>query len=698
MKFFQENIMTPFAKGIAAYEAAKVTLARDHRALKKRYKNKKLLKESILDGLYTNEQAVRAYLYDRAGYDLSLNKADSAGLIATVESNPELKAFAEDLAKITKIPAGYPEITPDWLGGNIQTDLANASNKSNRKEFLTEFINNKEQVFSDQNMQLIKRMHGNNFTDALKNVLERMETGVNRKKGKDKEFNAAMNWINQSVANVMAVNLRSAVLQQLSIVNFMNWTHNNPFMMAKAMANVPQFSSDFIELWNSTFLTERRGGLKIEINTADLADSEPGNFFLRTQKKLLELGFKPTQWGDSFAISFGGASWYRNKINQLVKQGMNEAEAKEQAMLELQEIAETSQQSSRPDKISRQQSSEIGRFILAFANTPLQYARETKKAVLDLVNGRGDWKTNASKIVYYGAAQNIIFSGIQSALFSLLLSDEDDDEKEEKKLGYFANNITDGFLRGMGYAGAVIATLKNLGMEYYEQRQKRERGERVYDPALSLIQAGLTISPPVSKKIGDIVEAQKFENWRQYKDDPFYQAFAMANYISALGNIPLDRAFKKAENLMAISADYNAAWQNVLLALGWSPYQLGIDMKNREKTSIFDSSNKKENWFDTPLDKKEALPQGVLGKAHKDGTIQLAPGLSKEKKKEVLAHEKKHIADMKSGKLNYDAQNVYWNGNAYPRTPDKKIIYDGVAYDEGHRHLPWEKSANNIKV
>lgn len=692
MKFFQDNLMTPFAKGIQAYESAKVTLARDYKELKKRYKNKKLLKEKVLDGLYTNEQAVRAYLYNGAGYDLGLSKGDANDLLAVVASNPKLKAFADDLASMTKIPEGYPQITEDWLGGNIQTDLANVSNKSQRREFLTEFINNKEQIFSDQNMQLIKQMHGNDFTDALKSSLERMTTGVNRKKGKDKEFNTAMNWINQSVANVMSINIRSAVLQQLSIVNFMNWTHNNPFMMARAMANVPQFRKDFTELFNSTFLVERRGGLKIEINTADLANSEPGNFFLRAQKKLLELGFLPTQWGDSFAISFGGASWYRNRINQLVKQGKNETEAKEQAMLELQEIAETSQQSSRADKISRQQASEIGRFILAFANTPLQYARETKKATLDLINRRGDWKTNASKIVYYGAAQNIIFSGIQSALFSLLLSDDEDDEKEEKQLNYFANGVLDGFLRGMGYAGATIAALKNLGMEYYEQRKKREAGQRVYDPALGLIQAGLTISPPLSKKIGDIVEAQKFENWRQYKNDPFYQGFAYANYFSALANIPADRAFKKAENLKAIDFDKNEAWQNLLLALGWSPYQLNIETKKPVK------EKKKKKKSTTPIFKKESLPKGVLGKAHKDGTIQVKKGLSPAKRKEVIAHEKRHLADMKSGRLNYDNANVYWDGKAYPRLQGKKIMYNGVAYLEGDTKLPWEKRANGLKV
>ena len=93
---------------------------------------------------------------------------------------------------------------------------------------------------------------------------------------------------------------------------------------------------------------------------------------------------------------------------------------------------------------------------------------------------------------------------------------------------YSLNSVADGILRGMGYAGAVVAALKNLSMEYYDQRQKREKGKRVYDGTLKLVQKGLSISPPISKKIGDIVEGQKFETWKQYKNDPFYQGFALS--------------------------------------------------------------------------------------------------------------------------------------------------------------------------
>jgi len=692
MKFFQDNIMTPFAQGISAYETAKVTLARDYKALKKRYKIKKALKEKVLDGLYTKEQAVRAYLYNGAGYDLDISKGDVIDLLSVIQGDPKLKAFADDLAKITKLNEGYPPIMPDWLGGSIQTDLANVSNKYQRKNFLTEFIKNKNQIFSDQNMKLILQRHGNDFTDALKNVLERMETGVNRKKGKDKEFNQALNWLNASVANIMSFNTRSAILQQLSAVNFMNWTFNNPFMMAKAMANVPQFAKDFGTLFNSDFLIERRGGLKIEINTADLANSEPGNWFTKTHKKLLQAGFLQTQYGDSFAIAFGGATWYRNNINRLTKEGVSEADAIKQTMVEFQELAEKSQQSSRPDKVSRQQASDIGRLILAFANTPLQYARLTKKAALDLVNGRGDWKTNASKIVYYGVAQNLIFTALQSALFSMFLDDEDEvTEDDEKKLTYALNSVLDGTLRGMGYAGATIAALKNLGMELYDQNQKRKKGERVYNGALTLVQKGLTISPPLSKKIGDIVEAQRYQDWRQYKYSPFYQNYAYANYVSGILNVPADRVFKKLENINAMSTEYNDAWQNVLLGLGWSPYSVDVDLVDLRKKRFYEDK-------ESPLDKKENLEPGVLGKAHKDGTIQIRKGLSAAKEKEVMAHEKKHLADMKSGKLNYDASYVYWDGASYPRLQGKKILYKGKAHLEGDRKLPWEKSANGIKV
>ena len=94
---------------------------------------------------------------------------------------------------------------------------------------------------------------------------------------------------------------------------------------------------------------------------------------------------------------------------------------------------ETTQQSARPDKISQIQASPLGKLVFAFQNTPMQYTRIIKKAVLDLVNGRGDAKTHISKIVYYGAIQNILFYGMQTALFAFMF---DDDEEENEEVAY----------------------------------------------------------------------------------------------------------------------------------------------------------------------------------------------------------------------------------------------------------------------
>ena len=44
-----------------------------------------------------------------------------------------------------------------------------------------------------------------------------------------------------------------------------------------------------------------------------------------------------------------------------------------------------------------------------------------KELVQDLIAGRGDWKTNVSKITYYGIMQNLIFNALQNALFLIVM-------------------------------------------------------------------------------------------------------------------------------------------------------------------------------------------------------------------------------------------------------------------------------------
>ena len=223
----------------------------------------------------------------------------------------------------------------------------------------------------------------------MENILQRMKSGRNRTFGGDTLTGRFTDWLNGSTAAIMFFNTRSAALQTLSAINFINFGDNNVLAAGKAFANQPQYWSDFKKLFNSEFLVERRDGLKININEADIADVAKESGVRGVINKLLKLGFTPTQLADSFAIASGGSTFYRNRLKSLVKDGMDPVAAEKQAMRDFRETAEESQQSSRPDKISSQQAGPLGRIVLAFANTPAQYARLMKKAASDLKNGRG---------------------------------------------------------------------------------------------------------------------------------------------------------------------------------------------------------------------------------------------------------------------------------------------------------------------
>jgi len=207
------------------------------------------------------------------------------------------------------------------------------------------------------------------------------------------------------------LNTRSAVLQTISAVNYVNWSDNNPLEIGKAVAKPKEWGKTFLEIYNSDFLKQRRGGLEINVEEAEIAKAVE-----RSKGKaralydgLIKIGFKPTQMADSFAIAFGGTPFLMNRTKTYVKQGLTLEAAKKRAFEDFREVSEESQQSSRQDRVSNIQTGIAGRLIFAFANTPMQMTRMTKKATLDLAYGRGDAKTNISKILYYGAVQSYIF-------------------------------------------------------------------------------------------------------------------------------------------------------------------------------------------------------------------------------------------------------------------------------------------------
>ena len=587
MQWFKDNLINPYARAMNDVSSARVAMFEDYKTLKNDLKiiPKDLKKKSFDE--YTREQAVRVYIWDQQGNKIpGIFKTNQQSLVDYVNNNADLKAFADQLVAIQKGDQ-YSSPNEGWLAGSITTDLLDSVNSIKRKKYLEQWQTNVDEIFGETNMNKLEAAFGKPYREALTNILTRMKTGRNKPFTSDSLAGRFTNWLNNSVGAIMFFNTRSAVLQLLSSINFVNFTDNNPLKAGAAFANQPQYWKDFKFLFNSDFLKERRGGLRFNVSESEIADAAQKGGAKGVISKILQAGFLPTQMADSFAIATGGATFYRNRVKTYTKQGLTEAEANEKAFQDFRETAEESQQSSRPDRISAQQAGPLGRTILAFANTPAQYARLTKKAASDIINGRGDLKTNLSKLAYYGAVQNLIFNFLQQAVFALAFGDESDEEekkKEEKLLGV-ANGMADSFLRGIGVAGAITATLKNALIKIIKEDQKARP-----DYAETTVIQLLGISPPVQSKAQKIRSALKSYEWNKDEmkekgfslDNPAY--LAGANVISAGFNVPLDRVVKKVDNIKNSTQDDISTLNRIMLLAGWSDWQLDIQKEKPKKS------------------------------------------------------------------------------------------------------------------
>ena len=614
MQWIKDNLFSPYAKAYSTWNAYKQQMANDYAALKKKLPNViKDLNKKIPGTNFTTDSAIRVYLWDKAGFDIpGLARNTKRKLINHVKGNKDIKNFADALGIISKVKEGYIKPEEYWYAETIANDLNKIVNTIGRESIFSKWKENIDVIFSPENLNKIEAIYGSNYRNELEKMLYRMETGKNRITGKDSQVNRFLNWINGSVGAVMFMNMRSAGLQTMSMVNFINWSDNNIFKAAKAFANQPQFWSDFSTIFNSDMLKQRRAGLQIDVSASELTKA-----FKDSQGKpqaiiayLLEKGFAPTRIADSFAIAMGGASFYRNRIDTYTKQGMSIKDAEKQAFLDFQEIAEETQQSSRPDLISNQQAGPLGRLVLAWQNTPMQYTRLTKKALSDIANGRGDMKLNTSKLIYYGIAQNIMFSALQTGLaFTLFGSEIEDDELKKREIRV-ANSALDSFVRGTGVYGSVAVTIKNTLIQWdYERNQPygKRQDWRIMREAVSL-------SPPMGSKYRKIMNAIKTEQYNKGVSEQIGLRIenpnlsVIANMTEGLTNFPLGRIVNKANNLEEAFTGNHELWQRVALTAGWNKWDIGIKDEELEeaksKAKIKRAEDKKKIKEEKKLEEK----------------------------------------------------------------------------------------------
>jgi len=590
MDFFREHLIEPYGRAMENLSRDQNRMINDFKVLKAQLVKEGLIPKNLNKkafGKFTIQDVSRILAWHKQGMNIpGISKSDLKQVLKYAKDNPAVDVFAQSLIDINK-GDGYAAPNENWLAGTISTDLLDGLRTGKRGKYLQQWKDNVDLIFSPKNLNKMEAALGSNWREAMEDMLRRMESGQNRSSTAGRLENRLLDYINNSVGTVMFFNMRSALLQTISSINFIDFGSNNIFKAAAAFANQKQYWKDFMELMNSEFLVERRNGLKLNVSESEIADAAATskNKAKAAIAYILTKGYLPTQFADSFAIASGGATFYRNRIKALMKEGMSEADAKKQAFLEFREIAEESQQSSRPDRVSQQQASTLGRLILAFQNTPMQMNRLGKKSFLDLKNRRKrpgmtqlqSDMSNISRVGYYMAVQSLIFSSLQQALFAIAF---DDEEPEDEKERYYnvANGVINTILNGTGIIGVSVSTLISVARKVYKESAKEGTfpGPAYEDAANEM----LNFSPPIDIKLSKLRQAGLTWKYEGYKhdeakwgiDDPAYKSAAYA--ISGLTNIPLDRLLHKAENVRSAVQDDWETWQRVSLLLGWSKYQL----------------------------------------------------------------------------------------------------------------------------
>ena len=619
-KFFEDNIITPYVRGVAMIEAIKQQVRREYIALRTADRKifKMLGKKVEGSDYYTYDHALRVYMWTQQGIEIpDMSKDDVRFLINTIKANPKLIELGNAMQAISRQDT-WVEPDEHWISRTLVSDLNSMTERVGRKKYLQEFIENSEVIFSKENLNKIEAIYGTRHVEAIKDALYAMTNGTNRAKGSDNaQVNAWLNWVNNSTGAIMFFNMRSALLQTLSTANFMNWSDNNPLKVATAFANQPQYWKDFAMIYNSDKLKQRRSGLQTDVSAAEIANQAEGttNKANAVLTYLLKIGFTPTQAADSFAIASGGATFYRNRVNTYLKQGMDQAAAEKQAFEDFSKTADETQQSSDPYLVSQEQRSILGRWLLAFQNTPMQYTRVMKKSMQDLANRRGDPKTHISKIIYYGAVQNFIFSALQSALFAVIPGFDDEDEsemteaelkkrqrKDDKRNLRIVNSMTDSILKGSGVRGAVLATIKNVVTEFFVQKEKGFMADRG-----AIILQVVSLSPPIGAKLRkinsalagaafnkDTLAARGFDVTANGRVNlsPAYSIIGSA--VEGLTNFPMARMVDLINGYSEALDSRNTTWQRIALGLGWKTWDVGAKNEEHDLIKIEAKAKRKE--------------------------------------------------------------------------------------------------------
>ncbi len=588
--FYNETLYRPYQVAEMNLEMDRASLASDYKGLKKQMPNinKNLNKEAIED--YTYEDAIRILAWDMQGIEVpGLSAADLKGIKDFGKENLEASAYAQSLIDMNK-GDGYTMPGDNWMSSNIQGDLMRGMMTTKRSKYLQTWKANKDVLFSDANMNKLEAAYGKPFVENLKGSLEAQERGSNIdlfSGGKGmRRFNKL---INNSTGATLFWNVKSVVGQMSSIFNSVDAplsrvmvdgkmipADNTPLKASKVFFENPKITAEFwSEGWNALGYRRAHG---IDEWQKQIGENNMGKF----SQRLKQIGFTPSSYADSFSANMAlvpmwmnRTKTYTNKTNPLTGEKYTYKEAKSRALQDSMFRIEKTQQSSNPFRTSTQGRNTLNRAIMSFTTTQRAYLQKQIQAGKDIINGRGSVMGNLGTIIYYGGINNFMFSAFQNVLIANMFDDQND-YTEGKRIDNTINSMSDGILRGFGWQGATISTLKNIGLELYDrsQRKRPEYGDaawRVLDmvPGIDIRVSKLRQAAyPFDSKKG---RAQMYNEGFSLSNPAFMSG---ANVIEALTSFPTARGLKLMEGMAKGSQADLEMWKRVHYFWGFHEGQI----------------------------------------------------------------------------------------------------------------------------
>jgi len=149
------------------------------------------------------------------------------------------------------------------------------------------------------------------------------------------------------------------------------------------------------------------------------------------------------------------------------------------------------------------------------------------------------------------------------------------------------HSTVDSMLRGFGVQGAVISSFKNATLEFFKQSAKPGFTSDYSEVAEDL----LNVSPPIGSKFGMLDRAGDRKKWAKIKKNDEFK-FELGNpsleaslmTVQAVTNAPVYSPYQNVFNMQHALSDQYETWQRILMAGGWTPFNVGIELENKKKT------------------------------------------------------------------------------------------------------------------